>query len=281
MLKVSPDWTSIIGFTDNAAHNNTDFIPWFLQQMAAHDKATGSRLLDFLDIHFYYQADTSANDAAAKALRLRQTRALWDPTYVDESWVGTSVPQNHQPNATIIQVIPRMQKLIQQFYPGTKLSISEWNSQGDGDITGGLGTADALGIFGRFGVDSATYWSDPDETSATALAYWLFRGYEVYSLLCVAAHVDENCSYGVKFGNLSLQVNVTNFDPNVLGVYASTSSNNKVSLVVINKDASNPVALNVSGLPTGKYTLRHFGGQAGVAKWQVRASSFKGRPMTR
>ena len=145
--------------------------------MAAHDKASGSRLLDFLDIHFYYQGDTSANDDAAKALRLRMTRALWDPTYVDESWVGTSAPQNHQPNATIIQLIPRIQSLINQFYPGTKLSISEWNSQGDGDVTGGLGTADALGIFGRFGVDSATYWSDPDETSATALAYWLFNGY--------------------------------------------------------------------------------------------------------
>lgn len=45
--------------------------------MHAHDNATGQRLLDYLDIHYYFQADTSANDAAAKALRLRMTRSLW------------------------------------------------------------------------------------------------------------------------------------------------------------------------------------------------------------
>ena len=71
------DWTSGIGYTDNAAHNNTDFLPWFLQEMRKHDKKTGRRLLDVLDIHYYFHADTSANDAAAKALRLRQTRSLW------------------------------------------------------------------------------------------------------------------------------------------------------------------------------------------------------------
>ena len=37
----------------------------------------GKRLLDYLDIHYYFAADTSANDAAAKALRLRMTRSLW------------------------------------------------------------------------------------------------------------------------------------------------------------------------------------------------------------
>jgi hypothetical protein len=73
----SADWTSDIGYTDNAAHDNIDFIPWFLTQMAAAEKKNGQRLLDYLDIHYYYQADTSANDAAAKALRLRMTRSLW------------------------------------------------------------------------------------------------------------------------------------------------------------------------------------------------------------
>jgi hypothetical protein len=40
------DWTSVVGYTDNAAHNNTDFIPWFLQQMKAHDTKAGKRYLD-------------------------------------------------------------------------------------------------------------------------------------------------------------------------------------------------------------------------------------------
>ncbi len=41
---------------------------------------TGKRLLDYLDIHYYFQPDTSANDDAAKALRLRMTRSLWVST---------------------------------------------------------------------------------------------------------------------------------------------------------------------------------------------------------
>jgi hypothetical protein len=72
-----PDWTSQIGYTDNAAHYNIDFLPWFLAQMKANDAKTGKRLLDYLDIHYYFQPDTSANDAAAKALRLRMSRSLW------------------------------------------------------------------------------------------------------------------------------------------------------------------------------------------------------------
>jgi len=28
-------WTSAVGFSDNAAHDNVDFLPWFLGQMAA------------------------------------------------------------------------------------------------------------------------------------------------------------------------------------------------------------------------------------------------------
>ena len=81
--------------------------------MNAQSKAAGKRLLDFLDIHYYFQEDTSAGDAAAQALRMRMTRSLWDPTYVDESWVGSN-PQSHQPNATIVQLIPRMKALINE-----------------------------------------------------------------------------------------------------------------------------------------------------------------------
>jgi hypothetical protein len=190
------DWTSIIGFTDNAAHDNIDFLPWFLTQMKLKEKTAGKRLLDFLDIHYYFQADTSANDAAAKALRLRSTRSLWvgitcfppihiassiltsylqDTTYVDESWIGSS-PQNHQWNPTVVSLIPRMRSLIQINYPGTKLSVSEWASTADTDITGGLVTVDALGIFGQQQLDAATYWVTPDELGPVGLAYWLYRG---------------------------------------------------------------------------------------------------------
>lgn len=94
---------------------------------------------------------------------------------MDESWVG-SAPQNHQWNPTVVSLIPRFRTLIDQLYPGTKLSIGEWSSTNDNDLTGGLVTADVLGIFGKFKLDAATYWATPDELGPVGLAYWLYRG---------------------------------------------------------------------------------------------------------
>ena len=151
------DWTSSVGNDDKVAHNGSDFLPWFLAQMQSHDKKVGKRFLDFLDIHYYFAPDVSANDDAAKALRLRMTRSLWDPTYVDESWISGPA-QNSQPNPDKVMLIPRMQALIDKYYPGTKLSIGEWASTADTDLTGGLLTVDMLGIFGKYKLDQATYW---------------------------------------------------------------------------------------------------------------------------
>ncbi|KAG5335033.1 hypothetical protein C0989_002426 [Termitomyces sp. Mn162] len=242
-------WTSSVGYSDTTAHSNIDFLPWFLQQMEAYEKANGTRLLDYLDIHYYFQADTSADDAAAKALRLRMSRSLWDTSYVDESWVGVD-PQNHQSNPTVVELVPRFKTLIDMNYPGTKLSIGEWSSTKDTDITGGLVTVDSLGIFGQYGVDSATYWATPDELGPVGLAYWLYRGYGTY------------------FGNSSAQVNLSNPQPDILGLYAGTE-NGTLSLVIINKDPAVPVAWDLTNVPFGKYFMRHFGGAAGIAKWQT------------
>lgn len=71
------DWTSSIGYTDNTAHYNIDFLPWFLGEMKKQETVLKKRLLDYLDIHYYFQADTSSNNATAKAVRLRATRSLW------------------------------------------------------------------------------------------------------------------------------------------------------------------------------------------------------------
>src|SRR4029450_12926784 len=89
-------------------------------------------------------------DADANARRLRATRALWDPTYTDESWIAEPV-----------QLLPRLKEWIAAGYPGTKIGISEWNFGVDSDINGALAIADALGIYGREEVYMANYWAYP------------------------------------------------------------------------------------------------------------------------
>lgn len=75
-------------------------------------------------------------------------------------------------------------------------------------------------------------------------------------------------SNGVNFGSASAQVNLASPNPNLLGVYAGTE-NGKLSLVIVNKSPDTPFSFALSNVPTGSYFLRHFGGNAGVAKWQV------------
>lgn len=80
-----------------------------------------------------------------------------------------------------------------------------------------------------------------------------------------------NGSFGTVFGNWGVPVNVNGLDPNTQGIYASTDNSGKISLVVVNKSPTASQAFDLTGVPAGKYFLRHFGGGAGIAKWQVRA----------
>jgi Glycoside hydrolase family 44/Cellulose binding domain/Fibronectin type III domain len=232
---------------DQAAHGGLQFAPWYLQQMKAYEQAHGQRILDYFDEHIYPQQSGVAlgdtDDAATQALRLRSTRQLWDPSYVDESWIN-------QP----IQFIPRMRSLVDQNYPGTKLAISEYNWGALDHIDGALAQADVLGIFGREGLDLATLWSPPKSTDPGAYAFRMFRDY------------DGN---GGSFGDTS--VHAASADQDQLAVYAAErSSDHALTVMVINKttgDLTAPVSLTGSGsLPSAAQVYRY--GQADLTSIQ-------------
>lgn len=153
---------------DRLAHGDVPLLAWYLRELRAHEQKTGVRILDVVDVHFYPQAkrvggESGGTDAATAALRLRTTRALWDPTYKDESWIDDRV-----------QLIPRMKQLIADNYPGRGLSIGEYRFGAEGHISGGLAQAEALGRFAQGGVTAAFYWTYPADRSP---AYWAFRAY--------------------------------------------------------------------------------------------------------
>ena len=86
---------------DRAAHLNMDYLPWLLSQL----RADGRRLLDVFSVHYYPQGGEFGNDVTTtmQLLRNKSTRSLWDPTYVDESWIAGTEEGN-----IAVQLIPRM-----------------------------------------------------------------------------------------------------------------------------------------------------------------------------
>lgn len=208
------DWTTPDDRNDNGG---TPFVPWYLQQMKAYDDANAVRLLDYLDLHYYPQAGVAlrpAGDAATQARRLRSTRSLWDPTYVDESWIAGAGP-----DGGIVRLIPRMREWAAANYPGTKLAIGEYNWGGLEHINGALAQADVLGIFGREGVDLATLWEPPALDAPGAFAFRIYRNYD---------------GQGSQFGDVRVQA--TSSDQGRLAIYgAERSSDGALTIVIVNK----------------------------------------------
>jgi hypothetical protein len=223
---------------DAAAHGGLNLSQWYLKNMSDYSKAHGGkRFLDYFDQHFYPQIG-GGTDADANALRLRSTRSLWDPTYVDESWIGPSGV-----NAPPLQFIRAMKAWVAQYYPGTRTAITEYNWGALDTINGALTQADVLGIFGREGLDLATMWGEPQPTQPGAYAFRMYRNYD---------------GAGSRFGDVS--VSATSGDQGQLAVYAAKRSSDKaLTLMVLNKTGEDLTSnLSVAGFrgtgPAKRYT---------------------------
>lgn len=217
---------------DRLAHGDIPFTDWYLQQMQAYEQQYGTRILDYLDLHYYPAAEgvtlSPAGNAATQALRLRSTRSLWDDTYIDESWIGAS---GYPP----VELLPRMHDWVDNHYPGTKLAITEYNWGALDHINGALAQADVLGIFGREGLDLATLWAGPEFDDPGAFAFRLYRNYD---------------GQGRKFGDTS--VSADSSDQEQLSVYAARrSGDGALTVLVINKSGGEQTAVvNITGFPT-------------------------------
>jgi hypothetical protein len=232
---VSYGWSGYTGLQSAPdSGGKGDFTEYYLDKMKAAETAAGKRLIDYLDLHWYpeaqgngqriIQGDTSDESVEA---RVQAPRSLWDTTYREESWIETSLQQ-------AIRLIPRMRDKIKFHYPGTKLAINEWNYGAGGHISGAVATADVLGIFGREGVEMANFWALSDESFSNA-AFRAFRNYD---------------GDGAAFGDTS--IHAASSDVATATVYASTDAANpdRVVIVAINKTTSDKNADIVLSHPT-------------------------------
>lgn len=210
-------WQSAPGPADGPYE---DFLPWFLKHVRVHDEGVDRRTLDVLDVHYYPQSDVYNDrvDDETAARRLRSTRALWDPEYVDESWID-------QP----IGLIPRLLGVIEATYPGTPLAITEWNFGADTTMNGALAIADVLGIYGREGVHAAAYWRSPPVGSPGWFAFKMHGNYD---------------DAGSSFAGRSLRVQTA--DADTLSAFATLdTSPARLQVLLLNKNSREDVQVDL------------------------------------
>ncbi|HEV3082956.1 MAG TPA: glycoside hydrolase family 44 protein [Gemmataceae bacterium] len=232
-----------------ATYNGLNAEAWLLDQLRQHDAATGQRLLDYFTLHFYPQGGQFGNDVSTnmELLRNRSTRSLWDPNYVDESWIA-----NTGINGGKVNLINLMKNWVTTYYPGTRLGISEYNWGAEGDMNGATTQADIWGIFGREGLDLADRWTTPAAGSPAYLAMKLFRNY------------DGNKS---AFGDRSVAATVANPDQ-VDAFSAIRLSDGALTVLVVNKNLFDPA--NPTATTQVTVNLSNFAGGA-AQEWQLAA----------
>jgi hypothetical protein len=224
-------------YPDRNANGGWDYIPWLLNQFHQHDTNSQQRLLDYCTVHCYPQEGSVSGDAVDttnELLRNSSTRQFWDSNYVDPSWINS-----------VIVLIPRMKGWVTNYYPGTKIGITEYNWGAESYINGATAQADILGIFGREGLDLATRWATPATNTPTYLAMKLYRNY------------DGNKS---TFGDTSILTTAPNPD-DVSAFGAVRTGDGALTLMVINKDLSNNVPINV--------VITNFNASAVAQRWQL------------
>jgi hypothetical protein len=202
----------------------------YLGEMKKKSDAAGKRLLDVATVHWYPEAkgdaricfDSVGSESTIQA-RLQAPRSLWDSTYKETSWIAD--------NIGIINLLPRLHKSIDRWYPGTRLGITEYSYGGSAHVSGGLALADVLGIFGSKGV----YVANLHES---------VRGY-LTSAFLLYRNFDGKFS---SFGDTSVAASSPSASD--YSVYASTDSKRGKLLhaVLINKkSAAAPLTLHIAG----------------------------------
>jgi hypothetical protein len=221
------------------------YADYWLASMKQLEGKYHRRLVHALDIHWYPEARgtkriTDADDSPKTVeARVQAPRALWDPKYREKSWIDDAWGKP-------IRLIPWLEEKIAKRYPGTRLTMTEYDFGGGNHVSGGLAQADVLGVFGREGMYLADYWgSGPGNDplpNYVAAAFKLYRNYD-----------GKGGAYG------DTAVTATAPDTIKTSVFASTDSKHpgRLTVIVINKDPRAKFAGTVAIKGATKYAVAH------------------------
>src|SRR5262245_60112397 len=237
-----PQYGSLNGWSflpDRANHGGADYLPWLLAALRQNQAATGARLLDIFTVHYYPQGGEFSDDvsSAMQQRRNRSTRSLWDPNYVDETWINDRV-----------QLVPRLKQWVSTSYPGTTTGITEYNWGAENHINGATAQADVYGIFGREDLDMGARWATPAASTPTYKAMKMYRNYD-----------------GSKstFGDTSVAAVVPN--PDAVSAFAAVRTlDGALTVMAINKASSGT---------TAAISIANFTPRGAAQAWQLTATN--------
>jgi hypothetical protein len=228
-LQGASDATSSPSHPGGNQGGELNYLEWLLREVRNEEIIQGRKLMDVLDVHWYPEAtgggtriafDNNPNPSAALIqARVQAPRSLWDTTYTETSWITGCC------SGGPIKLLKHLQRDVDDFNPGTKLAITEYNYGGGAHISGGIAQADVLGVFGREGLFAATLWpiASGGQSQFTNAAFKMYLNYD---------------GAGGEFGDTSVQANTSSIANSA--VYASVDADDptKMILVAINRTGS-------------------------------------------
>jgi PKD repeat protein len=228
---------------DRAGHGGMDYLPWLLQELKTRSDIDQRRVIDVFTVHYYPQGGEFWSGDVSSAMQLRRnrsTRSLWDPAYIDETWINDKV-----------QLIPRLRNWVSTYYyPDTPIGITEYNWGAENHINGATAQADIYGIFGREGLEMGARWTTPDTTTPTYKAMKMYRNY------------DGNRS---TFGDTSVRASSTANADDLSVFAAERSGDGALTVMVISKVLSGSTSVTLN--------LANFAPAAAAQAWQLTASN--------
>jgi len=244
------EYVSFQGAVDWSTYSSTysHYLALYLDSMKVASTQSGNRLLDVLSVHWYpdvYAGSVFSQDISPAIVheRMQIPRSLWDSSYVENGWIGQWFSQD-------LPILPKLKSLINTYYPGTELGVTEYDYGGDTHISGGIAQVEALGAFAQTGIHYATKWGEISEYSLAGFQLYRDVAEPFGDQLVKSASSDKEHSsifssiYGTNDEELHLIVTNKSVDSTIMAQFAIAAASSYDSIRVYFFDS------NSSGIQT-------------------------------